>query len=630
MNATDVPVDEFIKSIAREKADYNTLSAFFFNFVADALSEPEQDLFLIAPTPQNEQLLLESLSTGRLAGKQRKFLDERLASFSAEDRRRISHSIITVAKGKPSYGSSESGLIANSYRTVSRHYAEHWAPRPRSRSGRASEETFLPPYAGTSTDAARFAGGLRNLAWTLARSRVRNFQHLKELYGKKAQPSNSPAVALFTPSLVDFDYFLGAPFILNRQMRGHEPVASIQFERKMGQATVQASLQHRVAALAQIAAAFPGELHPFVPFCPWRQVDDEARKVAGDKTALGLVRDAILNRGFIGVKLYPPMGFRPMNNKGLDADARNDGPDTVFPPHFVKHSGPGKRFPYSRNFGSLLDSALSKLYDLCVEHDVPIMAHCAYSRPAWAVDLQGTTTSEFAAPLYWNEVLKESRWEKLRLNLSHFAHGRREWRWDIGILMDRYPNVYADLSYFEKFVNASDCVRQRKCYFGGAIAKGFFHSWPGLDDLTGIKAFWQYAEKVESYDTTQHAKLSICKPATQSDSWISGEGVGLSNDRWSRLMYGSDWSMLSQEEGHADYLNTLAASYGLAVDDDPSKIKAFLSLNAARFLGIVGPGAKPATRRRLERYYAGLGNDRDWIDRRFAAFDQLNVAIPAP
>ena len=62
-------------------------------------------------------------------------------------------------------------------------------------------------------------------------------------------------------------------------------------------------------------------------------------------------------RGFLGVKLYSPMGFKPMGNAAQD----------VTFPAYASQSEPG--------FGAALDKALDALYAWCEANEVPILAH---------------------------------------------------------------------------------------------------------------------------------------------------------------------------------------------------------------------------------------------------------------
>ncbi|WP_347266456.1 amidohydrolase family protein [Paracoccus sp. (in: a-proteobacteria)] len=124
----------------------------------------------------------------------------------------------------------------------------------------------------------------------------------------------------------------------------------------------------------------------FAPFCPLRAV------VEGPAT-LRRVQAAVLEQGFAGVKLYPPMGFRASCNDGI---------------------GFGHTRHKTGVSGRQIDAELQRLYAWCAEAEVPIQAHANDSMAA------GRGTGAYASPVYWPQVL--ARYPGLRLNLSHAGH----------------------------------------------------------------------------------------------------------------------------------------------------------------------------------------------------------------
>jgi hypothetical protein len=76
--------------------------------------------------------------------------------------------------------------------------------------------------------------------------------------------------------------------------------------------------------------------HYFVPFDPFRK----------GPRALDLMKDAIRNKGAIGVKIYPPMGFKPSDSDQSSGMAHH------------------------------LNDRMKALLDFCLKEDVPILAHC--------------------------------------------------------------------------------------------------------------------------------------------------------------------------------------------------------------------------------------------------------------
>jgi predicted TIM-barrel fold metal-dependent hydrolase len=212
-------------------------------------------------------------------------------------------------------------------------------------------------------------------AWLLTRYRF--------VIARKMAEQLYPSVQLFTPALVDMDLWVnGTSGVLIPQ---------------------QIVLQEKIVRL------FGGRIHPFVAFDPMRE---KVSKETGGFSALYWAKHAVHERGFLGVKVYPPMGFYPSGN-----------------------DDPG------------LEAALQDLYAWCVAEDVPIQAHCNDSNGA------GPDYGGRANPIYWASVL--DRHPALRLNLGHFGgvedlidKGEQSWAWKIGELMNRPGSqVYADCGY---------------------------------------------------------------------------------------------------------------------------------------------------------------------------------------
>ena len=90
-----------------------------------------------------------------------------------------------------------------------------------------------------------------------------------------------------------------------------------------------------VHALSRTAAHFPGEVWPFVPFDPRRPY------------GLEIVKEAIEELGFVGVKLYTRCGWMPWNNCEIYGDA----------------------------LGEKLDTRLREFYEYVTENDLPILNH---------------------------------------------------------------------------------------------------------------------------------------------------------------------------------------------------------------------------------------------------------------
>lgn len=195
-----------------------------------------------------------------------------------------------------------------------------------------------------------------------------------------------PEVGLFTPLLMDMDYWV------NDESEN--------------------SIDQQIQIHGDLIKEFPGRLHPFVSYCPRREIKEGG--------ALDRVKDAITHRGFIGVKIYPPMGFRASGNTTDD------------------HGNEAKA----------LNVALEKFFSWAADEQVPITAHCT---PEGAEANPGAGAN--SNPIYWEPVLAAH--PALILNLGHFGGvenlmnpgDQAAWSDVIHGMMKLYPNLYADVGH---------------------------------------------------------------------------------------------------------------------------------------------------------------------------------------
>jgi predicted TIM-barrel fold metal-dependent hydrolase len=227
-----------------------------------------------------------------------------------------------------------------------------------------------------------------------------------------------PSVSLFTPALVDYDAWSDdrAPTPLWQQILLQERIARLSTVGRIGRADAR--------------------FHPFAAFDPRRQIEGP-RAVApkpgappappprpsATSSALELVRYAVETGGFLGVKIYPPVGFAPCDNVHLRPDL---------------------------SFAAGLDGALEALYAYCASAEVPILTHASAANE-YALGLH-----RLVSPAHWGPVLE--RHPTLRLNFGHFGHdygvadpaapkeSAAAWIYQAAALIERYPSVYADLS----------------------------------------------------------------------------------------------------------------------------------------------------------------------------------------
>jgi hypothetical protein len=112
---------------------------------------------------------------------------------------------------------------------------------------------------------------------------------------------------------------------------------------------------------------------------------------------------------YIGIKVYPPLGFNPWPEETWEEDADDEM------------------------------KKVRSLYEFCQANKIPITAHC--SENGFLVDKK---YKELSHPKKWAKVL--DTYKELRLNLAHFGADNEEWREAIVQLMIQYKNVYTDIS----------------------------------------------------------------------------------------------------------------------------------------------------------------------------------------
>lgn len=247
----------------------------------------------------------------------------------------------------------------------------------------------------------------RYLLWgyKMTRYRYQQIEDIKQIY---------PEIKLFTPALIDFDHWFEADVD----------------DKAISNKGARVSIEQQMELMVLLNRLFKGSVHPFVAFDPRRDVEN------GGKT-LDDVKRYIESYGAVGVKLYPPMGFRPIGNSEL---------------RFCNSTIP--------DFGRKLDNSLTALYDYCESKQVPIMAHSANSNTNWRCkDYEGRGNPE-----YWKSVL--TRFEKLKVNFSHFVTKEQPgegWNRTIRELIIQFDNVYTDLSHIEKLTKE----KYTKTFFTG-------------------------------------------------------------------------------------------------------------------------------------------------------------------
>jgi predicted TIM-barrel fold metal-dependent hydrolase len=252
----------------------------------------------------------------------------------------------------------------------------------------------------------------------------------------------------------------------------------------------------QIEDMQKVDAAFPGKLLHFVAFDPFRR-----------QNARPLVEGAVHGFGAVGLKIYPPSGYRAAENVS-----------GKFPPKPSRDAGAVNRWK-SRYAGwreQDLDDTLQGAFGWSVEmKELPLFTHCT---PGGFEAERGY--GKMANPSFWAAVLAKKENAGMRLCFGH-GGGDAYWfsdpaddakhkgdaAWQFGDkvvqLCLKYPNVYCDVGYFSGILNPKK-------------ARALLARVQSVIDL----------------------------PSEDGGAWKFGD----------KMMYGSDWHMIIKEPHHEKYL----------------------------------------------------------------------------
>jgi hypothetical protein len=555
-NARDLPAEGFIRKVfLRERIeDLKAKQPFLAKILAKNPQAVDVAIDIISstlrketPTYADEIKFLDDLEKGKVT-------PPKLAERQARDQKmlrqilRIFWDVKLLSKNLKDKSIANVALLGEASLYLKywlrREVHSRWSEDPR------EDANLNPPDENDSDQIAALIYGSdgplgHTLRWLLLFSRYR-FELVDMLAGLNG-PSRPTLIA---PALVDFEMWI-------RDIPHRSP-----------EEPVPTSTDNQVKVMKRISCRRDEHapmVHGFVAYDPLRQCLHENKKIQAPKSPFEVVKSAITESGFLGVKVYPPMGFVPFGNKGKKL------PNEVT-----------KKYGLKDDIGERFDHALLDLFVWCAENGVPILAHANDSNEPY---LGG---GKKADPNFWEEVLKQKPGGKdlsgLRLNLAHVGGfeesvekglpDAKVWEWEIGRIKKTHPNanVFADISYFNEIIpipnrselNEEDeaALDQRRDAAAATLKK--------------VKK--KFEEFRDAYDNTADF-----------------------------LMYGSDWIMLGLEQGITDQSLNKSKRYLTLVEEFLDDIgynaaarKKILFGNQIRYLGLAA--GQPA-RLRLTEFY---------------------------
>ncbi len=217
----------------------------------------------------------------------------------------------------------------------------------------------------------------------------------------------------------------------------------VDYAHWLGETTLPgSSFYDQIAVYGALSNRSPVPIHGMVPFDPlrsvfWTRGKHDRFPKTDEFNPLDLAEKALTEHGFLGLKFYPPMGFRATGNAGSGQDYP---PDALAALGLTAHA-----------LGRELDAAMLRAFDFCLRHDAPMLAHANNSVAA------GPGYGRRAEPRFWIEAIRSR--PNLRICLAHGggfcwaatnpADRGRSWEWTIGRYVRAQPDshLYMDISY---------------------------------------------------------------------------------------------------------------------------------------------------------------------------------------
>lgn len=403
-----------------------------------------------------------------------------------------------------------------------------------------------------------------------------------------------PQVDIFTPSMVDL-------------YEGFEPVNKAN--------DGYGGIAEQARFYRQLNLTTRGRFLPLVSFNPEREVKECQKQgllLAKDgplnetyDRQIDLVRDAIENHGFIGVKVYPPAGFDPHDN------TRFGIANLTYRPNAELSAAQAQRY----------DQAMGELYALCTELDVPVLTHGSASLSANAEKMfQDASASNWTnAPGHWVSALAG----QITCTEGDFRGGECGTRpksplcgqpRDFDVCLAHFANRFA------KSVPGQDSEMTPQYAPDGTLIPSLWLHEAMDEILTGSTGrLWLDLSFMSLLAISKADQLGVPIPDKLKDQRDGGRYARAFEAFLSkrshrklldRILYGSDWHMPGISVLGPDYLNMIEATL-------PSKSarKRIMGQNAARFYKL---RQGEANRERLARFYRDNGLELGqilWMDR---------------
>jgi predicted TIM-barrel fold metal-dependent hydrolase len=378
-----------------------------------------------------------------------------------------------------------------------------------------------------------------------------------EITAKLAETFVKDRIDLYIPLMIDFDYWFKDP----------RPVSIAE----------QIETVYR-----KVVLPYKGRIHPFAPFDPARELAYRAGMPAPSDpddsppekfSSLELAKEAVRRKGFIGVKVYNTLGYRPLGNAVVDDKRR----------WIFKRNGRGR---YTAFTGEQFDEVLTELYEFCEREEVPITAHCVSN----GIEAYPGASFDFADPKYWRPVL--DRYPRLHLNLAHFG-----WNDPAGYFpRERWAFLRRPFRWMrERAGGRSDGDRKAAGSQKGA------GTWVGEICAMMEKYEFLFAD-VAHHMVMEDADIPKFQ-ASYREMTADFPGVIPS-----RLLFGIDWHVITRVDRFTEFKERYVQVLSGGNVFDEGQMEKFFGGNALHFLGLLPPGTRSkagwtGNRKRLRAFY---------------------------
>jgi predicted TIM-barrel fold metal-dependent hydrolase len=370
---------------------------------------------------------------------------------------------------------------------------------------------------------------------------ILSLEDMRDVSAQLIESLKQDRISLFVPLMVDFEYWF-------------KPSAKLPIVDQID------------ATYRDVILPFKGRIHPFAPFDPARELAYRMKLPGPGEpdggrrekySSLDMAKEAVRNRGFIGVKVYNTLGYRPLGNAAVDAHRRSI---------FTRNGLPR----YNELTGEQFDEVLCDLYRFCQREQVPIVAHCVYD----GIEAYPKASFDFGSPQYWRAVLE--KFPSLHVDLAHFGWSR--------------PEEYGSAPRRFFLARPWQAVRRRMAGIPGPAEDS--SGGPGAEvhwvrEIAGMLAEYPnlYAD-VAHHGVTDDGNIPKFREAYRA---MCRDFPGVIERK---LLFGIDWHVIARVDGFAAFKEKYRRVLEEGGIFGKQEMRNFLGGNALQFLGLLPPSKK--------------------------------------